>query len=590
MTQRVHPVLCSSLQGLLALTVLMNSQAQDTSQQNIIATIDGKYAISFADIEQYVYDSHLIYKYRRDKAQAYRKAVDEKIVNQLKLIDFFAMGLDKDAELLRSTRREITEELVVRYYETQFYERYVNEDSLRSAYASMGKEVVYQQLVLAKPKHASPKDLASWKSRANRIADRIRNGADFAQVAKDSSLHDGSSRPGDFMPPLTWKMSLFNTLNDVIFHLAPHEVGTIESKESITIVKIAEVREKEVPPFEQVKEDIRRALGQRYGDFSLKEFERTKKNLIDETRLAWRSKALQQLARWSNIPHFYETGYADTLRHAISHGKNFLILTYPGGHVDFSEYLRLLDDILLWGRTTSITQDDVKKFILEAVRTDILAKRAKARNLEKDIFQAQTKNPVLRNEILRLYDRHEIEDRIPPATDTALRDFYQAHKDSLFYQLAKVNIYAVIDSNKKGVEAAKREFEQDVPFEKLAPEIFVKTYVRGRDGTLETYLENEPPYLAEASFKLKLNETAGPIAYVDSTQGSRYAFIKCVAVREAKQLSYKDVEKTITDDFRKYYREEITKATQNHLKKKYTVTVYTDVLNQILTSIGNRAQ
>ena len=78
----------------------MNCSAQDTSQQNIIARIDGKYTISFADVQQYVYDSHLIYKYRTNKAKAYQKAVDEKIVNQLKLIDFFALGLNKNAQIL----------------------------------------------------------------------------------------------------------------------------------------------------------------------------------------------------------------------------------------------------------------------------------------------------------------------------------------------------------------------------------------------------------------------------------------------------------------------------------------------------------
>ncbi len=198
----------------------------------------------------------------------------------------------------------------------------------------------------------------------------------------------------------------------------------------------------------------------------------------------------------------------------------------------------------------------------------------------------QTKNPVLRNEILRLYDLHEIEARIPAVTDEALKAFYAAHKDSLFYQLAKVNLYAVIDSSKKVIDEAKRKFEQNVPFEKLAPEIFVKTYVRERNGTLDTYLADEPPYLGEAAFRLKLYETAGPIEYVDSANGNRYALIKCMAIREAKQLSYNDVEKTITDDFTKYYREEIAKATQNHLKEKYRVAIYRDVLRKNLLSIG----
>jgi hypothetical protein len=586
MTRGPHCFLNSFVLMIIAVLCFMTCNAQDTSQQNIIARIDGKYAISFADIEQYVYDSHLIYRYRTNKAKAYHKAVDDKIVNQLKLIDFFALGLNENAELLRGIRREISEELVVRYYETQFYERYVNEDSMRSAYKDMGKEVVYQQIALPKPKHASQKELASLKSRANSIAKKIRSGADFAEVEKNYSQHAGSSRPGEFMPPLNWKMSLLSDPHYIIFHLAAHEVRVIETKESISIVKVAEVRTVDVAPYEQVKEDIRRSLDLRYADLSHQQFERAEKNLIDENKLVWNPKALQQLARWSNIPHFYESGYADTLRNPISHGRDFVILKYFKGEVDLSEYLRLLNEVLLWGKVSPVTEENIKKYILEAVRTDILVKKAKALNLEKDLFHAGTKNPVLRNEILRLYDRHEIEDRIPVPTGEALREFYEAHKDSLFYQLAKVNIYAVIDSSRKVVDEAKQRLEQNVPFEKLAHEIFVKTYVRERDGTLDTYLQDEPPYLGEAAFKLKLYETAGPIEYVDSAKGNQYALIKCMAIREERQLSYNDVEKTIRDDFTKYHREEITKATENHLKKKYTVTVYTDVLSQKLASMG----
>jgi hypothetical protein len=590
MTHHVRFLLRSSLQGLLALTVLVNSRAQDTSRQSTIARIEGKYTISSADVQQYLYDSHLIYKYRKNRAKAYQLAVDGKIVHQLKLIDFFALGLDKNAQLLQGIRREISEELVVRYYETQFYERYVNEDSMKSAYRELGKEVVYQQIVFAKSKSPSQKELKSLRSLARSVKDTIGKGADFAQVAKNYSQPGESSRPGDLMPPLTWKLSLLSNLNSTIFHLPADEVRIIESKESIFIVKVVAVRNTDVPPYENVKEDIRRALDQRYADQSLREFEETKKNLIDDKTLAWNTKALQQLQRWSSIPHFYESGFSDTLRNAISRGKNLVIVRYAKSRVDFSEYLRLLNDVLRWGTVSPITQDNIKKYILEAVRTDILVKRANALNLEKDIIHAQTKNPVLRNEILRLYDLHEIEARIPAATDKALKDFYEAHKDSLFYQLAKVNLYAVIDSSKKVVEEAKHRFEQNTPFEKLAPEIFVKTYVQARDGSFDTFLADEPPYLADVAFKLKLYETAGPIEYVDTARGRQYAFVKCVGIREAKQLSFQDVKPTISTAFTKYYRDEITRATEDRLRKKYTVTVYTDVLNRELTAVGINQQ
>ena len=167
MTQRVPYLLRFFLQALLALTVLMYCHAQDTSRQDTVARIADQYTITIADLQQYVHDYKYAYRYRKHLASAFEKALDDMIVNQLKRIDFFTVGLNRDAERLQRTRRSVNEELAIRYYESQFYGRYVNEDSMRNAYKEMGREVFYRQIVLAKPKNASRKDIASLKSLAN---------------------------------------------------------------------------------------------------------------------------------------------------------------------------------------------------------------------------------------------------------------------------------------------------------------------------------------------------------------------------------------------------------------------------------------
>lgn len=114
----------------------------------------------------------------------------------------------------------------------------------------------------------------------------------------------------------------------------------------------------------------------------------------------------------------------------------------------------------------------------------------------------------------------------------------------------------------------------------------VKTYVRQRDGTFNTFLEEEAPFLADAAFKLKLFETAGPIEYTDPAKGKQYALVKCMATPGEKQLSYNDVEKTIGPAFTDYYWDRNNKATIERLKKKYTIKIYEDALQQNLSSIG----
>jgi len=554
--------------------------------QNIVVQIETNYTISFAELQKYVFDYHYNLMYRSNKAEAYYRGMDDMVLNRLKILDFFNRGLNNNKELLKSIRRTINEELVIQYFRTQFYGKYVNDESIQEAYKEMGKEVVYQQIVLVKPTNASSKVVDSLKTVANDIKIKLDSGVDFAELVKKYSQDVASSRLSGFMPAINWKMSLSNTFNYIIFHLSAGKERILENDQSIYIVKVAKINKIEVQPFEDVKNDILKTLDERYMDFSLKEFDSTKKNLIDENKSKWNKKALKQLVKWSNIPNFYINKYTDTLRHAITDGRNFLILEHPKGNVDLKEYLRLLDDVLTWGRVPSHKEDDIKKFILEAVRTNIIVNKATELNLEKDIVNPRTTNPVIRNGLIRLYNNQIIEGQIPEPTDEALKDFYQANKDSLFYQLAKVNIYAVIDSNKNTINELKRKLDQNIPFEKLAPEILVKTFIRGRDGTINSYLDEEKPFLGEAAFKLKLFETAGPIEYTDPAKGNQYALIKCMAKQEEKQLLYQDVEKTIVDDFKEYHRNKISHAVREQLRNKYPVTIYKDVLKKNLSLIG----
>lgn len=584
MTQRVQFVLCFSLLAFFALAVLINGHAQGASQQDTIARIASQYTITFPELQLYVHDHHYAYMYRKHLASAFEKALDDMIVNQLKRIEFFAMGLNKGAEPLQ-LRRSISEELAIRYYLTQFYDRYVNEGSMRNAYEEMGKEVHYQQIVLAKPMNASRKDIDSLKSLANSIRRRIRNGEDVVRLAKQFS-RDREDRSGDTLQLLDWKMSFSSDVTNTTFHLPVDDVRVLETGDTFNIVRVAKVNKRDVQPYANVKEEIRKALDGRYSGLSLGKFEQAKKGLVDEKAVKWNPKGLRQLVQWSQIPKFYQISYADTLREAISHGRNFVILEYAKARVDLKEYLRLLNDVLTWGDRASVSQDDVKKFVLEAVRTSMIVDKAVKLGLQKDVFTPWTTNPILQNEIVRLYNRHEIEEHIPPATDKVLRDFYQANKDSLYYQFAKVNIYAVVDSNKSVIDGMKEQLHQQVPFEKLAPQIPVKTFTRRRDGTLATYLGEEPPFLAEAAFKLKLNEVAGPIEYVDPEKGSEYALIKCVAIRQEKEQSYDDVKRSIAADFANHYREQIGRSVTERLKRKCDVTIYRDVLWKDLSSIG----
>jgi hypothetical protein len=585
MIQRSLSLLAASVFVCLTLYGAVSCYAQDTTQQKVVANFGKSYTITFGGVQKYVHDYLYSYYHPQHPADAYTQGLEDMLVNQLKRVDFFARGLDSNATMLQRMQRAINEELRDRYYRAQYYEKYVNEYTMQREYKELQRQVLFQLMALSKPDAPSRHDLDSLRALTRSLARRVREGESMARLERRFGTVP-QQRDGDVLQTMTWKLSISDTLNRAIFTQRTPGVFVLESEQSFHIVRVVKIDTVAVQPYSLVKEEIRKALDERYGASSYDEYLEMKKGLLDEAKVTWKPKSVQQLLRWSNLPAFYQRSYGDTLRDAIAHGRNMVIMKYPGGQVDLKEYLRLLDDVLIPASFVTVREDDVKKFVVEAVRTDMVLRKAFKLRLQKDVFTATTTNPILKEGIVQLYNRYVIDAQIPPATDQALKDFYSQNRDSLYYQLAKVNLYAAVDTSRDAVIAMKERLAQNVPFEKIAPNVLVKTYVRNRDGSYRTFLGIEPPYLAEAGFRLNLNDVAGPVAFVDSTGRTHYALIKCVGRREEKQLTYDDVRGTIAEDFANYHRGIISRATRTALWKKYNVTLHPDVLRECLAAIG----
>ena len=559
------------------------------ADSTIIASIDDSGGIRFNELQKHMQDTHYDILYRTNIMQGYRKGLDELIDRRMKVIDFFKLKLDKDKDFIQRIKRSMNEELAIRYYRSQFYNKYVNDSAMHQLYSRMGKEITYRQIVLLKPKSKVKHQIDSLKTVAEKIKSQVENGVSFPLLVRRYSQDPSSAMHDGLMGIIDWKSSI-GVIGNQIFDMHVGEVRIMEDGTSIYVVQVVNINKKSIQPFKQVKAEILNNLDERYLDISAIEYDKAKKHLIDETKLHWNNKGLHQIYEWSLIPNFYQTMYRDTLLHAISSGNNLVILKYSKGTVDFKEYLHFIDDILVPKMIASATIDEFKKFILEAVRTNIVVSKATKLHLEREILTPRTTNPVLQHYIVEHYNAQVIDTKIPAPTEQALRQYYKENMDSLYYQVAKVNIFAVIDTNKQTIVDAKQKLQQNVPFNKLAPIVYVKTFIQKKGGPVKSYFSTEPPYLGKIAIQLHLNETAGPLEYTDTANVKQYALIKCIARLDEKQLTYDDVKGRIVADFTKYYRQKIADEIDAQLRKKYSVRVDEGALKKSMRAIGLKLQ
>ncbi len=566
----------------LAFSGCTKNKSNINGNDEVIARIGKDYTITLKELERNVSDWHFDRRFR-NKSVAYNNALNLMIINRLKLIDFFDRHLNENKDLMNEIGRYINYELINMFFDKRFIEKYANEKNAAEAYKEMGKEIIYDEVILPFPVNSTKKSLDSLKTVALNIEDGFSKGYDIRELVKLDSLRNIIINNHKNM---TWSQSLMDPVSNAVFNLKKGYTRVLDFADGFHIVKVLDVKKIKLEPFEKIKDKIISQLQKGYYQTSDTAFDNFRNGLIDKSSIKWNQKGLDQIIKWSSKDaHFYGGAYKDIIQKAISNGNNFEILSYNNDNVDLKEYLRLLEEIIIPNRNTILNHDNVKEFILNAVYNYNVAKAAKKLGLEKELINVHTKDPIIKNRLIYLYNEAVIDGSIPKATPELLHKFYIAQKDSIFHQLKMVYIYARIYSDSAKAAADINKIKKGTPFEKVKDSWYVKEYIRERDGSLKAYRTAGGNYLAKAAFALKLNQCAGPIEYNDSTKGKQFAVIKCFKIQPEKQLSYDDVKgKRIEEEFKNYYREKISNEIEAKLKKKYGVKIFQNALSEAIAA------
>ncbi len=552
------------------------------SNDDTVAKVGEDYVVTFRELNKYVDDRRYNLRFR-ERSEAYTNALNRLIIDRLKLIDFFDRRLDENQELMGKARRIINYELINAFFDKSFVDKYANEKTAAEAYKEMDREVLCIDLTLPMPADQTKEMLDSLRTIALRIETDLNKNHDVENLIKSYSL---KSFKLNAKREVTWSETMIDPVANVIFQLRKGFTRVIESYDGFHIVMVLGIRKINLEPFEAMKDKILSELRKGYFETYNNAYDDYRRGLVDKSSIKWNQRGLDQLVKWSSEDdRFYAGAYQDTIDNAIRNGNNFELLSYNNGKVDLKEYLRLLEEVVILSPNTILDSVNVKDFILDAVYDNNVVMAAIKSGLDKKLLNPYTQDALISNRLVYLYDQSVIDGSIPKATSEALHKFYETHKDPIFYQLKKVYIYARIYSDSAKAAADINQIRKGIPFEKVSQDWWDKIFIRERDGTLKAYRTAGGDYLAKAAFKLKLDETAGPIEYYDSAKGKQFAVIKCVQIVPEKQLTYDDVKgKRVEEEFTNYYRQKISDEVDARLKKKYGVTIFKTVLSKAIAS------
>lgn len=569
---------------LLLISICSGCNTNGNDDPNVVAEYGEGRKIKFEELNKYVNDWNYNKRFRDDKIEAYTNALNDMVKNQMKRVDFFERELDTNKVLIQSISRIINEELVGLYFEKQYLSKYTADEFARTVYNSMDKRVVYQEIILKKPVDAAQSKLSEIENKALDIKTEIENGADFNKMIQKYSEDIQSVQNKGYASPVAWKQSVLDPVGNVIFNLNKGDIRAISTDKDYKIIKVAEVTKIKLGPFEEIKDKVIEDIKEVYNQKALDEFVRDKDASIDTTNAVWNEPTLRELVKWSDIPNSYTNPYEETLAKAMSKSDNKIILTYKNGKVDYKEYLRLARNVLTIKTDAKMNEKDIKNFIIDAVTTDKMIRKADSLDLRKEVFNAYTKNPVIKDRLVYLYNQAEIEQKIPPLTEENLYSFFKDNEETIFYQLEKRNIYAMVFENEEDAKKVYDKIKSGAEFEKVTGRFFVKTYIKERGGELRAFMGSEKPVFAGKAFEMKLNEVSEPVQFVDEDGLAKYAVLKCKNIRPEKQLTYDEAKGILDDEFKNFYRKKIESEIEKRLAQRYNPKYYYDVLPKMISS------
>ena len=568
---------------LFSIAACSQVKSNDTKDDTVVAKIGKDYLVTAKELRKYVAD----WKYEsrfRIKSEAYKKALDELTKNRLRLFDFFDRRLDENQDLMEKIRRIINNELMNAFFDKSFADKYANEKTAVEVYQQqMDKEVICTDILLPIPRNPTKEKLDSLRTIASEIESGLNKNYDINGLLQQFSLNGIAIVS---QKKITWQASMTNPISKIVFGLRKGFTRVIEAMDGDHIIKVVDVKKIKLEPFEKMKDEIVAQLKNGYYNEYNNAYDEFRNGLIDKSSIKWNQSGLDQIVKWSSDDErFYAGAYKDTIQNAISNGNNFEILSYKNGRVDLKEYLQLLEQVVVLYPNISLNSLNIKDFILDAAYDNSVVVAAKKAGIEKKLISPYTEDPVVADRLLYLYNQAVIEDSIPKTTPEALQKFYEDHKDSIFYQLKKVYIYARIYSDSAKAAADINEIKKGTPFEKVKGAWLVKMFIRERDGSLKAYRTAGGDYLAEAAFNLDLNEAAGPVEYDDSTKGKQFAVIKCFQIQPEKLLTYEDVKgERVEKEFKDFYRQKISDEVDARLKKKYGIEIFQKALSEAISS------
>jgi peptidyl-prolyl cis-trans isomerase C len=532
----------------------------------IVAQV-GDRKITADDLEQeYKQASRLIIQ-GRSELDRRKDALDKLIRDQIVILGAYKEGLNNEVENDTNVQKQKKQVLLTELYKTEILNKSkVSDAEIKDQYDKSKEEVHAWHILVA------------TEAQAESIYQQLKNGADFAELAKEKSIDPSAQKNGGDLGFFGWG-KMIPEFQEVAFKLKPGEISRpVKTTYGWHIIKLVERRAAQQPPYDQAKDMIRTQLEREKSQKRVKEYFDELKKKVD---FKLNEKALELLmSKKTEAPPdtsgLRRMGDQLDINNFTDEEKNMNLFTYKGGQTTVGAFVEEFNGMPPFYRPSLDDREKIGQIAFQSIVTDILQKEAQDQGLENTKDFKDSWRKFVEQEMAKRM-RSEVILKGVGITDEEIQSYYDRHPDR-YEKPAEVHVKEILVKTEPEASDILKQLKKGANFDKLAQEKTIRAYAKSKGGDLGSFSRPQYPDLFDAASQMKNGELKGPIKINDRQLGESYAVIKLIEKKEARKAPLDEIKDQVTLQARNEKDNKIFNQWIDEQKTRLSIKINEDVL------------
>lgn len=413
----------------------------------------------------------------------------------------------------------------------------------------------------------SPEDTLQAYNTIRDIYNKLQEGADFEELAIEySEDRQSAERGGDL--GMIQRRSLPQDFENVAFTLQPGEISDIvRTQFGYHIIKVTDTQP--LPPYEEMKENLRRQYQQRYMD---EDHENFVSALREKYSLERHEENIEAFVAAVDTQWYADTNaWHDSLDVSVI---DLPLFTIAGNTITAKEAaLQIQKYPEFTGRR--LTPDQFRDMLDRVEETGLMYKEAE--DVEKRYPEFADNIDEYRDGILMYYiEQKRIWGNIE-LSEERLRDYYEENKQRYTFP-DRVNICEIVVRSDSLAQELYQKVIAGEDMEALAAQYTIRSGMKRQRG-VTGMINADRDDLSERGFAQETGEVSEPFKF-----GNNFAIVKTLERDPARLKTFDEARAQVTGEYQDLTAKKIEQEWLENLRQRYHVSMFPENLEKAFVS------